>query len=267
MKFDKNPYDQWKSLKTKDPVSYKDFDSLFEFCKATSLYHFDDQRDDSNCIPPTYIPICNFVGDWDKDVKELMNQTEPATFDYRANPRRDNNNNMEYNDFKKWGYNVDGGDNQYVVLNRSKHLDLPDSLYKIIDLFKFKHPGGRRGGPNIKFDVQLPGQMFYWHLDNFGGLLRDQRDDYNKFAECDYDQRKLMRAIVFLDDQKQGQVWKQGNEFLTWKKGDCMTWPWRDIPHGTCNFGHEPRPTLNITGAMSPESWDFLRTCQKIIQI
>jgi len=84
MKFDKSPYELWKNLKTKEPVSYKDYAGLFEFCKATSLYHFDDNKDDTDCDPPTHIPICNFTGDWDEEVKQLMSQTEPATFDYRA---------------------------------------------------------------------------------------------------------------------------------------------------------------------------------------
>jgi hypothetical protein len=268
IEYNTSPYDQWVSLKTKDPVTYHGFDGLYDFCKATSLYDFNKKVGDPVGDIPNYIPICRFYGEWENDVKQMMAQTEPATFDFRSNPRFDNNNNLEYNDFKKWGYKVDGEDDSYAVLNRIRHADLPESMIKIAELFGFDHPAGKKSKkPNIKFDVQLPGQMFYWHLDNFGGILKEQRDDYNTFAACDHDQRLIMRVIVFLDDQKEGQVWKQGNEYIHWKKGDCITWPWRDIPHGTCNFGHDPRPTLNITGAVTEETYKFLKSCPRIISI
>lgn len=260
MNFDKSPYDLWSNLKTATPLTNEGFDSLYEFCKATSLYNSDSP-------PPDLIPICNFSGDWDAEVKAMTEQTAPATFDYRAETRWDNNNNMEFNDFKRWGYNVEG-DNPYTVLNRTRNATLTPILDKIEKIFKFGNPARLEGGePNTKFDVQLPGQMFYWHLDNFGGILKKQRDDYKKLAACDHDQRLIMRVIVFLDDQHPGQVWQQGNSYLTWKRGDCMTWPWRDIPHGTANFSHHPRPTLNVTGTVTEETYEFLKTCPRTIQL
>ncbi len=264
--YNKNPFDLWNSLKTKDPVTHEGFDSLYDFCKATSLYHFDETVEDGiDSELPVIVPICRFEGDWLDEARAMSEKTEPATFDYRAETRWDNNNSLEYKDFKKWGYDVDNG---YVVLNRTRHAALTDTFQKMSDLFKFEHPGKLSGGkPNIKFDVQKPGQMFYWHLDNFGGILKEQRNDYNTFAACDYDQRKLMRLIIFLDDQHPGQVWKQGNCYIKWKKGDCITWPWRDIPHGTANFSHKDRPTLNITGRVTDGTLAFLKSCNGIVSL
>jgi len=99
MNFDKNSYELWNNLKTADPVSYKGYDSLYEFCKATSLYNFDKSKP-VEYEPPLVVPICQFSGDWIDEVREMTEQTFPATFDYRAETRRDNNNSMEYNDFK-----------------------------------------------------------------------------------------------------------------------------------------------------------------------
>lgn len=257
-------YDQWTSLKTAPPVARDGYDSLYEFCKATSLYNWDNPNPND---PPFYIPVCQFAGDWDTEVKNMIAETAPATFDYRSETRWDNNNNMEYNDFKTWGYNVDG-ENPYTVLNRSRGALLPPMLHKMAEMFGFEHPGRLAGGkPNIKFDVQMPGQQFYWHLDNFGGILKEQRADYAKFAECDHDQRKIMRVIIFLEDQQPGQVWLQGTQYMTWKKGDCITWPWRDIPHGTANFSHGPRPTLNLTGRVTEKTLEFLKSCPTVINL
>lgn len=260
MLFNNNPHQQWLNLQTASPTNYKDYNSLFDFCKSTSRYHFDRTVDDTTSDPPIYIPICRFIGNWDDEVKELTSKAEPATFDFRAEVRADNNNNLEYNDFKKWGYNVDATENSYAVLNRVRQSKMPDIFKKMNDVLGLDTmQAAPRPGANLKFDVQMPGQMFYWHLDNFGGMLKNARQDYKTFADCDLDQRKVMRVIVFLEDQQEGQVWKQGNEFITWKKGDCMTWPWRDIPHGTANFGHVARPTLNITGTVTEKTWQFLQ--------
>ena len=48
---------------------------------------------------------------------------------------------------------------------------------------------------------------------------------------------------------------------------DCFTWPWRDIPHGTANFGHEPRPTLNITGAVTDRTLEVLKNFPKTFNV
>ena len=60
MKFDNVPEWDWRNLKTKEPVDYTNYDSLFEFCKATSNYHFDETRDDTVGDIPTHIPVCEF---------------------------------------------------------------------------------------------------------------------------------------------------------------------------------------------------------------
>ena len=260
MLFNNNPYQQWLDLKTAPPTNYKDYDSLFEFCKSTSRYHFDSTVDDKVSNPPIYVPLCKFVGNWENETAELIEKAEPATFDFRAEVRADNNNNLEYKDFKRWGYDIDAVENPYTVLNRVRRSKMPEVFKKMANILGLGPiQGSPNPGANIKFDVQMPGQMFYWHLDNFGGMLKHARQDYNTFADCDVDQRKVMRVIIFLEDQKEGQVWKQGNEFITWKKGDCITWPWRDIPHGTANFGHVARPTINITGSVTEKTWEFLK--------
>ena len=64
--------------------------------------------------------------------------------------------------------------------------------------------------------------------------------------------------MIFLDDQRQGQIFQLGNLLIKWKRGDCITWPWRDVPHGTCNYGHSPRPVLNITGIVTDKTREFL---------
>tara|TARA_B110000977_G_C11055277_1_gene483828 strand:+ start:1213 stop:2007 length:795 start_codon:yes stop_codon:yes gene_type:complete len=259
IEFSRNPLNMWNKLKTKSPVKKEGYNSLYDFCKATSRYHFDETVDDiaqldTDC--PPIIPIGNIAGDWDQEVKKLSKETTPATFGFRTTTRADITNAWEENDFKKWGYNIDGG---YTIANRTIRPELEESLQFIVDSFGFEKPGV------VKFDVQMPGQCFYWHLDNFGGVLKRRRKEYNKSDEGDLDQRKVMRTVIFLDDQQQGQVWQQGNLLLGWKRGDIITWPWRDIPHGTCNYGHKPRPVLNITGILTDKTREFLTSIKRVL--
>ena len=252
LEFSRDPLQMWEKLKTKPPVSKEGYNSLYDFCKATSRYHFDETRDDiaeldSDC--PPVIPVGHFGGDWDEAVQKLIEQTQPADFKFRTTTRKDTTNDWEENDFRKWGYNIDGG---YTIANRKLKPELDDSMKFLVDQFRFEKPG------IVKFDVQMPGQCFYWHLDNFGGVLKHRRQEYDNADEGDLDQRKVMRTMIFLDDQHQGQVFQLGNLLIKWKRGDCITWPWRDVPHGTCNYGHKPRPVLNITGIVTEGTKEFL---------
>lgn len=255
IQYNNNPLEQWNKLKTLPPVSKDGYDSLYDFCRATSNYHFDENKSDLDSFDtdcPAVIPIKRFEGDWSELVEILSTQTAPATFDKRKQTRLENNNNWEENDFRRWGYDIDGG---YTIANRLLRPELVGDLERIVNDFGFAEPG------IVKFDVQMPGQCFYWHLDNFGGVLKRQRGDYDQASTADLDQRDVMRLIIFLDDQKQGQMWQHGNLLLQWEKGDCITWPWRDVPHGTCNYGHFPRPVLNITGVVTDKTREFLSKC------
>jgi len=251
IEYSRNPLESWNKLQTRPPVEKNGYDSLYGFCKATSRYHFDESINDldylnSDC--PVVIPIKRFNGNWDEQVESLTVHTRPETLASRKQTRLSANNNFEENDLKSWGYDVEN----YTIANRIKQPELEGDIKKIVGSFGFAEP------KMIKFDVQMPGQCFYWHLDNFGGLLKKFRGDYDRAGVGDIDQRDVMRLVVFLDDQRQGQIWQQGNLLLNWKRGDCITWPWKDIPHGTCNYGHFPRPVLNVTGIVTDQTRELL---------
>lgn len=249
--YSRNPLESWLKLKTIQP-SLQELDSLYEFSKSTSRYHFDTNISDIDLLDsdcPALIPITRFADTWSQDLKQLDNLTQPATWAFRTTTRFKKNNQWEENDFRRWGYNIDG---DYAICNRINMPNLPESLQDIVDAFGFE-------STIIKYDVQMPGQCFYWHLDAFGGALKRFRGDFDNTDISDIDQRDHMRVVVFLEDQKNGQMWQQGNLLLSWKKGDCITWPWKDIPHGTTNYGHDPRPVLNITGRVTNKTRDFLK--------
>lgn len=104
----------------------------------------------------------------------------------------------------------------------------------IADMFNFNHHKLR-----IRYQNQKPGKMIPIHLDGY------KHHYYDLPPEEEY---RVGRYIIFLEDQKLGQAWQLNNEWITWKKGDVLTWSHCITPHGTANFGYEERPILVVTG-------------------
>jgi hypothetical protein len=58
----------------------------------------------------------------------------------------------------------------------------------------------------------------------------------------------IKRYIIFLDDQKEGQIFYMAGHYINWKAGDTLTWDQIHYQHGSANFGYHDRPTLLVTG-------------------
>jgi hypothetical protein len=267
MNFDNDFYQEFINIKTKPPVSKEGFDSQWEFLKATSYYHFNPDIEDQRvgtCENPLYIPLANFQGDWSEELDQLIEQSQPWSptagyYDPHNTDHQSRRHVFENNDYYRWGYAHNGQD-RYIALNRVRKAAI-GKFKKIAELFHLEEPY------NTRCDIQFPGYCFYYHIDNFGLLLDDQRGDYDRPADCDIDQRKMIRFIMFLTDQDFGHVWHQGNLSLKWKKGDCFAYPWRDMPHGTANFGHSVRAALNVTGVVTDRTLEVLKNFPKVVNV
>jgi hypothetical protein len=100
----------------------------------------------------------------------------------------------------------------------------------------------------IRVQVEEPGHYFMmhldrhkyqeWEVDNPKKYVYDKNDDFHKHSIF----------IIFLKDWAQGQVFQMGNNFLKWQAGDVFHWNYRNIPHGTSNFGYDTNFVMVITG-------------------
>lgn len=57
----------------------------------------------------------------------------------------------------------------------------------------------------------------------------------------------IWRAVVFLEDRKNGHIFEINGDILDWKAGDYVIWK-NDLEHSAANIGIELRYTLQITG-------------------
>jgi len=207
---------------------------FLEEWKQKSKWHFDWF---SNKQDPYFVKtICNLKGDWNPDIKikKILRNDAYRTVGHQKSYK---NTNIDY-------------ENLYLEGMFDKEVN--KEYQKIIDAIGLDNP-------RITIHVQIPGQMHPLHMDfaHGGGkweYLGDKKEE------------KLGRVFVMLDDWYPGQVILMANEHIVkWKKGDVVYFRWQDVPHGTCNFGHENRPMLFITGEITDKFQKLLNSKEKQI--
>ena len=241
-------------MKNKRPYGHREYhnwnNSRWQSTKANSQWHFDTTRTDTQ----DYQPICTFNGDWSFPVEKCLNRAMPATWATR------NHFSADPEEKKKRMYTADaeeldllkaGADPHMEIFDRAKAEDF-DVFVKIADYFALEEA-------TIKFHNQRTGQLLNLHIDNFAG--RKERGNSFKVIKADKDPALMRRFVIMLDDWKHGQVFMLGNQvWHQWKKGQCITWDWQDIPHSTCNMGWENRPMLQVTGWTTERTHEIVRS-------
>lgn len=93
----------------------------------------------------------------------------------------------------------------------------------------------------VKMHVQHPGQMFPLHLD------RPQHNDFQVNVSSLQQTPSHQRYLIFIEDQKPGQLFQMDYDLLHWRAGDVFTWNARNTMHGSANVGYWSRFMLMIT--------------------
>ena len=126
-------------------------------------------------------------------------------------------------------------------------------ISKFIGLdYESANEGARREYGYESFHMQRPGQVLMYHHDLYYAIIRE----YD--PELSWKPEKFRRFVIFMEDWKPGHVWIVGNTtYSHWVKGECITWSWIDMPHGTANLGFNTRYSLHLTGYMTESSYNF----------
>jgi hypothetical protein len=112
--------------------------------------------------------------------------------------------------------------------------------------------GAKREYGYESFHMQRPGQFLMYHHDLYYAVIRDAD------PELAWKPEKLRRFVIFMEDWIPGHVWIAGNTtYSHWRKGECITWNWVDMPHGTANLSFKTRYSVHLTGYMTDQSVDF----------
>ena len=198
--------------------------------------------------------VGRFVGDWDNEVNFLLEKyNNGRAFNFLS--KMDGvpyTENLDRNDMISSGLDLDY---KFVHKITPKQLEenkqsLP-TLWKMIDWFGFT------GLVLPKIHVQFPGQVFPYHFDD----LTRHRNNSGANHVIDENPNRFARVEIQLRDWDYGHVWGIGNNYWSsWRAGEIMWHPWREVPHGTANAGKVPRVNLQITGEVTPELYSRLQS-------
>jgi hypothetical protein len=159
------------------------------------------------------------------------------------------------NDAEKIGINLD----DFPMFDSAKMGTGCNLISDFIGLdYDTANDGARRDYGYDSFHIQRPGQMLMYHHDLYYAVIRDAD------MELAWKPEKLRRFAIFMEDWKPGHIWIAGNTtYSHWRAGECITWNWQDMPHGTANLSSSPRYSLHLTGYMTEKSFNFYKKASK----
>lgn len=190
-------------------------------------------------------PHINYV------IQGFENETLPAFFenvfirpDYIARTAATTDGEVSEDQFKSWLAEyfdlVAGHGHKYIREFGTSNQAIYDIVSKNLKL----DPASTR----IRVQVEEPGHYFMMHIDRHK-YQEWSVDDPKKYVyDKNEDFHRHSIFIIFLRDWAQGQAFQMGNNFLKWRAGDVFNWNYRNIPHGTSNFGYENNYVMVITG-------------------
>ena len=258
--------EQMKKHETMDNIFKVDgVPSRWEHNKTRSTFHFDPFGDSTE---QTFIITNRFVGDFEPAVKYAIANAEEQTIgNYR--PRNLSKQDKDLHD----------GEIQDIITASGKD-DLSSMYHDTVIRKTFDENGNYKIRKNkaseyevlirmidtlgvdvhqARLHIQKLGQVTPIHIDQ---QMRYARPGWRKvWTEAGADKNPLMlrRFLVMLQDWDYGHVWQFGNTYYSgYRSGECITYDWCNMPHGTANFGFTPRVTFQFTGFVSDKTQEFI---------
>ncbi len=142
----------------------ENFESRWEYTKATSSWHFDKFKDEDR-EPPFKILGRFKEGAWQNEFDEILKnaKTTPVTFRTRlASGAEPYTMRLDDNDLAKMGLAT-----SHALYSK---LQLPSTAFWLGKMARFF----QLSDPTVAFHIQYPGQVFPFHIDNLTGIRSNQ---------------------------------------------------------------------------------------------
>jgi len=188
---------------------------------------------------------------FDHVIEGYKNETLPAFFenvfirpDYIARTAATTGGDVSEEQFKAWlaeYFDLVGGHGHKYIRNFG---DSESAIYSIVSSELGLDPASTR----IRVQVEEPGHYFMMHIDRHKYQEWEVDDPKKYIYDKNVDFHKHSIYIIFFKDWAQGQAFQMGDNFLKWQSGDVFNWNYRNIPHGSSNFGYETNFVMVITG-------------------
>lgn len=253
--------------------------SRFEHNKERSTWHFDPM------LPAAeeFQVICKFQGDWEAGLERALNDADEQTLgNYRPRSQSKQDKDLqegELMDVKRASGKDDVSCMYNTGLRRLKDKETlanggdpvwNDRRPPEYDPFWNMAEGLGIEVHQMRVHVQLLGQVTPMHIDQQMRYARPQWRKIWKDGGGDKNPLNLRRVLIALGDWDYGHAWCFGNKWYSgYKAGECVMYDWCNMPHGTANFGYNPRFTLQITGFISDKTRELMKngSANHIIQV
>jgi len=224
--------------KTIKPLT--EYDSIWEWSKTKSSYHFDNftqDRPNSTFIVLGHIPVT-----WDNEIELIKQKSFPTTWNNITQTAGRKQTVLSIDkrakDIAKGGGNIDDIELTDVV---DDFTNFPN-LQQVIDSFNLNQVQSR-------CHLQKTGQMFTRHLDPLQRLYYKDSNGSPDLDDYGYDYLDIARITVMLQDWEPGQFMIYGNSiYQQWRAGEIHMHDWPNAPHATANASEHTRITLQVTG-------------------
>jgi len=235
-----------------------EFDSLWEWTKTKSNYHFDDFRTDEPGFG--FKVIETFPVTWAHHIQTIRDACTPKTWNNLTRTGGSHGHRVLGIDKRKSDIAQGLGDIDEIELSSVYEAfnEMPE-LKAIIDSFHLEKPQAR-------CHVQCTGQMFTLHIDPIQRMFYDHSRDgavHDPDPDLDdygYDVKDIIRITVMLEDWKPGQFLMYGNTlYQQWRAGEAHIHDWINMPHSSANASQHTRISLQVTGlrtALTPSAYD-----------
>jgi hypothetical protein len=228
--------------------------SRWELCNSFSNY--DHTRPGPDPIDTVIDRLGVFEIDFAEDIRIAEQKSIPTTWvDRTGTPEYRDPSSTHYPaatkyDFEKIGVDID----DFFIFDSADMGPATKAISNFVgvDPTPAETHARREYGYEL-VHIQRPGQILNYHYDTYHAVIKEM-------PELAWQPERLRRFCIFMDDWKPGHIWVSGNATLEgWKKGECITWEWIHMPHGTANISHEPRYSLHLTGFMTEKTWKFYK--------
>ena len=228
--------------------SLSDFNSMWQWTKSRSNYHFNKWQIDN---PDNFFKVIDQLENtWAADLETIKKQSFATTWKTITYTGGQQQKGLA-DDKRSYDLSLGGADIDLVELtNVFDNFDNLPNLQKVIDYFALDRVQPR-------CHVQLTGQMFTMHIDPLNRLFTNSTVDYDKVNE--YNINDIVRITVMLQDWEPGQFIIFGNyNYQQWHAGDFFIHDWMNTPHATANASEHVRITLQLTGLRTKRTNDII---------
>lgn len=148
-------------------------------------------------------------------------------------------------------------EHEYFQYRKQPHTAEEDRMWKEAGFNNQSYTGKMYGYPNrmpdyvyeIADQLNLSDCGYNFYRMDRADLMPPHKDHFNTYVEnFDVKPKDVLRAVIFLEDSKEGHYFSIGNrDYTFWKAGDYFIWD-QSEEHAAGNYGLDPRYTLQITG-------------------